>query len=461
MGRLLEALKRLEPELPTMKSVDPAAPADDRPEIEPSANQTAVLEPPAGWREDAAATIDAPEMPTGSWEGDAPAEPIDNPECLAVPVHRQQPHSSESTPPNLDGVSEPTASDCPAERNAQTVEESFFAETAADCGAFGGEQVTEIDLSEDADADCVPAAASEAVESQPFAEVTAEFENLRQLFDEELPPPGASSSSAMLDPIEDAGADESSILIDLPEHEFESGPENADEAAVSVASSNDACEPSTVADRLESVRDSNASVIASDSRKVAAAFGAMARNIFAQLPAEGSVVLFFTSPIDGEGKTETILPLAEALIEASGWRTILVDANLHRPDLTKEWRFSTRKGIFDVLIGEADWWDAVQETGLPKLSILLNNGLPQENAIVAQPLAFSELLENLKREYRLVLVDAASLARDESIPMIRYCQGVYLVVRLGHSTRRTVREARQVIAQAGGNLLGCIAVGQT
>ena len=195
-----------------------------------------------------------------------------------------------------------------------------------------------------------------------------------------------------------------------------------------------------------------------ETKKDRGAFGAMARNILAQLPGEEAAALFFTSPIDGEGKTEMILPLAEALIEESGRRTILVDANLPRPDLTREWNFTSRNGIFDVLAGNADWWDAVQETGIPKLSILLNNGLPQK-AIVAQPLAFSELLENLKREYRLVLIDAASLAHDESIPMLRHCQGVYLVVRLGHSNRRVVREARQVVDRAGGNLLGCIAVG--
>jgi Mrp family chromosome partitioning ATPase len=69
-------------------------------------------------------------------------------------------------------------------------------------------------------------------------------------------------------------------------------------------------------------------------------------------------------------------------------------------------------------------------------------------------------LEKLKREYELVLIDGASLAQAESIPMIRHCQGVYLVVRLGHSSRRMVSEARQVIDQAGGKLFGCIAVGK-
>jgi tyrosine-protein kinase Etk/Wzc len=193
--------------------------------------------------------------------------------------------------------------------------------------------------------------------------------------------------------------------------------------------------------------------------KEAGVFRAMARKILTQLPGDGPAAMFLTSPTDGEGKTETILPLAEALVEESGRRAILVDANLRRPDLTREWRFSSRRGIFDVLTGDADWWEAVQETGIPKLSIMVNNGLPRRGSMVVQPLAFSELLDKLKAEYRLILIDAASLSHAESVPMMQHCQGVYLTVRLGHSTRRAVREASRVVAKAGGKLLGCIAVG--
>jgi hypothetical protein len=92
-------------------------------------------------------------------------------------------------------------------------------------------------------------------------------------------------------------------------------------------------------------------------------FAAMAANIQAQLPAVGSTSLFLTSPLDGVGKSELIVPLAEALVACTGRRTIMVDGNLHSPSLTREWRFSSRRGLYEVLIGEADWWEAVQETG--------------------------------------------------------------------------------------------------
>jgi Mrp family chromosome partitioning ATPase len=345
-------------------------------------------------------------------------------------------------------------------------------------------------------ADRAPDAVGEEAESRPYAEVTVEFDTLVRLLNEESPFFEVFAPDAAREPAETAIAiaeevppesidrktddepateaapfvfwerpevdDEQHSFFDSRESDFaaESNPLGFGDFALPLPLPSLTHRTSAESSSGEgSCTSSPFSAVVREAKEERGAFGAMARNVLAQLPGEGPAAIFFTSPTDGEGKTETILPLAEALIEESGRRTILVDANLHRPDLTREWRFNSRKGIFDVLAGEADWWEAVQETGIPKLSILLNNGLATRQGIIAQPLAFSELLDNLKREYRLVLIDGASLAHQETIPMVRHCQGVYLVVRLGHSRPRAVREARRVIEQAGGKLLGCIAVG--
>ncbi len=61
--------------------------------------------------------------------------------------------------------------------------------------------------------------------------------------------------------------------------------------------------------------------------------------------------------------------------------------------------------------------------------------------------------------WSLVLLDMASLTHAEVAPLARHCDGVYLVVRLGHTARRAVTEAASVIRGAGGRLLGCAVVG--
>jgi Mrp family chromosome partitioning ATPase len=373
MGRLLDALKRLEPEMNAAKADAPVALREQPLETIESTAQTAVAEPPCDWHDDA---IETPEL--------------------------EQEVCAES---HVENEADSIAEEEPAAR-------------------------------------------------EPFRVVSEQLDGLDQLLDEELPP----VENAATETLEEVTASMPADLTDSQEIE-----------RPSIFFGDPALENSSVDELNEETEQffeqfERNNAPASRTEEPAEAmhdrgvFVSIAKNVLAQLPGTGSNALFFTSPTDGEGKTELILPLAEAIIEQTGWKTILVDANFQKPDLTRDWHFSSRKGLFDVLAGEADWWDAVQETGLPKLSILLNNGLPA-NAIVAQPLAFSELLENLRREYRLVLIDSASLAHVESIPMVAYCEGVYLVVRLGCSNRRTLRESTQVLHQAGGNLLGCIAVG--
>jgi Mrp family chromosome partitioning ATPase len=444
MGRLLEALKRLEPELTAMRPADPIAPVESPADSVPGTRQTAFLEAPGGWRADSPATIGHPEADS---------------HCAATDFKPTAEENILEYPPRVDlGDSQPEESVCTPVSDVQASDNSAFEEFETECEIFQEEHVAGYPA-DNIETDCTSVEEAEDIESQPFVKVAAEFDSLVQLLDEELPLHENSAMESAIGQVESANSNAAALPVEFSEQASDILPKTEVKSVdfLELFASDD--EPRVNVGDPEIQADSTPSNAEPEAKKDHGVYGAMARNILAQLPDEGSVALFFTSPIDGEGKTEMILPLAEALIEESGRRTILVDANLHRPDLTQEWRFTSRKGIFDVLTGEADWWDAVQETGIPKLSILLNNGLPQQNAIVSQPLAFSELLENLKREYRLVLIDAASLAHAESIPMVGYCQGVYLVVRLGHSNRRMVREARQAIAQAGGKLLGCVAVG--
>jgi Mrp family chromosome partitioning ATPase len=443
MGRLLDALKRLEPEISAEQSV--AAPAKDTSASDSSVKETAVLEQPDDWP-----------------RGNASADDLFIKEL-------------ESTPTN-EATGEPQAVEEPSEVDRKTI--------------------------------CMADLKLHTVQDAPYESVSVEIDGLARLLDEEIPsgeklgetagneseitPIGRNhvasnsieensieeNSIATLEPTEldssenaqeeysEGDSDENATILFLKrpvkksEHEGEipSTAENSSESGINSVPAKSKLDYHVLFEESKIASEPFAVVNKPAIKEAQGVFGAMARNILAQLPEKNSSAILLTSPTDGEGKTETILPLAEAIVEASGRKTILVDANLHHPDLTQEWQITPRRGIFEVLAGEADWWEAVQETGLPNLSILANTGLRQ-NAVVARPLAFSELLETLKREYQLVLIDAASLAHVESVPMIRYCQGVYLIVRLGVSSRRVVKEASQIVVQAGGNLLGCIAVG--
>jgi hypothetical protein len=142
----------------------------------------------------------------------------------------------------------------------------------------------------------------------------------------------------------------------------------------------------------------------------------MAQYILTQLPPGRPAALLFTSPRDGTGQSEMLSSLSKTLVNHRQGRVFVLDALPH---------------------------DSMKQSG--KTPGIGDGGDPA--------------LEDLKERYQLVLVDAPSLANIQTAAMISWCDGVYLVIRLGYTTPYDVCEALRVIQQAGGRLLGSIAIG--
>jgi len=190
----------------------------------------------------------------------------------------------------------------------------------------------------------------------------------------------------------------------------------------------------------------------------ALAYRQLAENVLSQVAPGGPAVLMFTSPGDGDGKTELLVSLAAALAQRTPPRVLLLDANLHKPDLAACLGIKAVRGLAHVLAGVAKWQQVVQETSVPHLDLLpgvkslLPDGSPPDQWNLRP------LLAELRSRYRLVLVDTASLAHAEVAPLAGCCDGTYLVVRLKHTTRRHLAKAVELIRDCHGHLLGSVVI---
>ncbi len=115
-------------------------------------------------------------------------------------------------------------------------------------------------------------------------------------------------------------------------------------------------------------------------------------------------------------------------------------------------------GLPDVLEGTLPWSDAVRPTATPHLALLPGGHRPAAGDCLPLLTPLGWLLRELARHYPLVLLDAPSLAHPEAAPLASHCEGTYLVVRLGQSSPRQIRQSARLIARCKGRLLGCIAV---
>ena len=173
------------------------------------------------------------------------------------------------------------------------------------------------------------------------------------------------------------------------------------------------------------------------------------------LPERESRVLLVSSSVPGEGTTEVVVGLGVALASAMGRRTVIVDCNFRHPDLHV--RFGTpASGLGEFLAGEIGMEEAVSSTAVPNLWVM-GTGKPIGSLCSVGREGMEKLFDDLRSRFEYVLIDGAPVATDpESAVLCNKVDSVILVVRHGSTKREVVRAAADMIARAGGRVLGVV-----
>ena len=186
------------------------------------------------------------------------------------------------------------------------------------------------------------------------------------------------------------------------------------------------------------------------------AYSQLAENILGQLSRNRVAAILVTSPRDGEGKTSTVAGLAKVLALREPGGVLAVDGNFHCPGLARSVGVEANRGLGDVLSGKADWRETIQSTRENGLSILPASTALWAPEFPANTANLADLLSELRREFRFVLFDAASLQYPEVAEMTRHFDGTYLVIELNRTSQGDARQAVRIIDNCEGRLLGCV-----
>jgi Mrp family chromosome partitioning ATPase len=179
------------------------------------------------------------------------------------------------------------------------------------------------------------------------------------------------------------------------------------------------------------------------------------------------MVLAFTSPDNGGGTTGLLVDLAPQLASLFSDRVLIVDANFEKPDLSarlgapasRRWGLSCA-GLLGATVQhspekEIDPPTTIYSTDRQHLSFLPAAWTDED---VRQPAVLAAWIDTLRADWPLVLVDVPSMIHNDAAPLARCCDGVYLVVRLGSTARRTLIDAAATIRVKGGRVLGCLVI---
>ena len=171
-------------------------------------------------------------------------------------------------------------------------------------------------------------------------------------------------------------------------------------------------------------------------------------------------VICVTSPGPGEGKSTTAANLAITLGQ-QGAHTLLVDADLRRPQVHRAFNLVQEPGLTDILVGSASLREAVRPNVVSGLDVLPGGALPPNPSELLGSEAMHRLVTELRTQFDYIIFDTPpALAVTDATVLGATADAVILVLRAGETeetaAQRTVELFRRVQARLAGTVLNGI-----
>ena len=165
--------------------------------------------------------------------------------------------------------------------------------------------------------------------------------------------------------------------------------------------------------------------------------------------------LLITSSTPGEGKTVVSVNLAVAFAQ-TGKRTLLVDADMRRPDVHNLLRLSNESGLSTLLRSSSTALSSLlQATEQPDLYVLTTGPLPPNPVELIGSQRMRDLLERLSKEADIVIIDSPPVnsVTDAAI-LASITNGTLFVINAARTPTAAVRMGREALARSGARVLG-------
>ncbi|MEM9826793.1 MAG: polysaccharide biosynthesis tyrosine autokinase [Planctomycetota bacterium] len=163
----------------------------------------------------------------------------------------------------------------------------------------------------------------------------------------------------------------------------------------------------------------------------------------------------FTSPKQGDGKSTFCSNFASSLAQL-GLKVLIIDGDLRRPSIDQYFSMPKGIGVFDVLVDQAQWQDAIRETEIENISVMTSGTSSRKPSELLQSDRLDWLLDQVKEAYDIVLFDLPPvLAVSDPVVVLPRLDGGVLVVRASTVRRDELLNTMKRVETSGGKWIGC------
>ena len=148
-----------------------------------------------------------------------------------------------------------------------------------------------------------------------------------------------------------------------------------------------------------------------------------------------------TSTVPGEGKSFVAANLAVSVARHVNWNVLLIDCDLRRPSIDKQFGYKNVDGLSDYLVNKTALESLLLKTGIDNLTILPAGKLPDNPSELLSSERMAALLEEVAARYhdRLIILDSPPpKLTAESVALARYVDGILVVVKYGSTPKDSV-----------------------
>ena len=178
---------------------------------------------------------------------------------------------------------------------------------------------------------------------------------------------------------------------------------------------------------------------------------------FAQMESGGNVVLM-TGPAPGVGKSFISANLAYLLADVDK-KVVVVDADMRKGRLHEFLDHNREPGLSQVLTGEITVQQALRQIDGSGFHIITSGTVPPNPSELLMRESFHDLLETLKSEFDLVIVDAPPmLAVTDASVIAASTAGIvtFLVIRAGQHPMAELEECMKRASRQNNKIAGVV-----
>lgn len=167
-----------------------------------------------------------------------------------------------------------------------------------------------------------------------------------------------------------------------------------------------------------------------------------------------SILITGSSP--GLGKSFISKNLGAVLAQA-GARVVIIDADLRRGHINKEFGLRREVGVSEYVAGTVKLEDIVKPTAVPNLWVVTTGQIPPNPSELLMHLRFEQMLQQLGEQFDTLIIDAPPiLAVSDAAIIGRMAGATLMVARAGHHPVSELEQAVKRLNHAGVQVKGFV-----